>query len=140
MGKTKLGSGLNNIDKPVKLLIIDDDEQLLTVLYDFLSNLQYDVVSASDGLEGLKLLETEKQGFDLVITDLVMPKISGNYLILIIKQKFPDTPVIAITGWGAYPEAFAIETQADKVLEKPFELSELDEAIKVLLSAKIKIT
>ncbi|MBL7178666.1 MAG: response regulator [Pseudomonadota bacterium] len=122
---------------PFKLLIIDDDKQLMAMLYDFLSNLKYDVVSAFDGLEGLKLLETEKQGFDLVITDLVMPKISGNYLILTIKQKFPDTPVIAITGWGAYPEAFAIETQADKVLEKPFELSELDKAIKDLLSPKM---
>ena len=124
------------MDNPFKLLIIDDNEQILATLYDFLSNMKYDVVSASDGLEGLKSIETEKQGFDLVITDLVMPRMSGNSLIRIIKQKFPDIPVIAITGWGEYPEAFAIETQADKVLEKPFELSELDKAIKELLSSE----
>ena len=122
------------MDKPYKLLIIDDNKEILNALYDFFSKKKYDVVSASDGLDGLKLLETEKQGFDLVITDLVMPNISGVGLISIIKKKFPDTPVIAITGWGEHPEALATEAQADRVLEKPFELSELDTLIRELLS------
>ena len=136
MEKTKLDHELNKIDKSFKVLLVEDNPQLLATLVDFLRNMNYDVVSASDGLQGLKLLETEKDGFDLVITDLVMPKISGNYLIQIIKKKVPDLPVIAITGWGQYPGAFAIETQADKVLEKPFELPELDNAITDLLSPK----
>jgi DNA-binding response OmpR family regulator len=120
--------------KPFKLLIIDDDEHVLANLCYFLNDKKYDVTSASDGLEGLKLFENDQQGFDLVITDVVMPKISGMGLISIIKKKFPDTPVIAITGWGEYPEAFAAESQADKVLSKPFELSELDKAINELFS------
>ncbi len=124
------------MDNPFKLLIIDDDEHVLATLDDFLRDKEYDVISASDGLGGLKFLESDKQGFDLVITDLVMPQISGMSLISIIKEKFPDTPVIAITGWGEYPGAFAIESQADKVLSKPFELSELDKAIKELISSK----
>jgi DNA-binding response OmpR family regulator len=122
------------MDKPFKLLIIDDDEHVLANLCYFLNDKKYDVTSASDGLEGLKLFENDQQGFDLVITDVVMPKISGMGLISIIKKKFPDTPVIAITGWGEYPEAFAAESQADKVLSKPFELSELDKAINELFS------
>lgn len=124
------------MDQLLKLLIIDDDEHILATLYDFLCDKKYDVTLASDGLDGLKLLENEKQRFDLVITDLVMPQISGIGLISIIKKNFPDTPVIAITGWGEYPEAFVIESQADKVLGKPFELSELDKAIKELISSK----
>jgi DNA-binding response OmpR family regulator len=119
---------------PYKLLIIDDNKEILTALNEYLSKKKYDVVSASDGLDGLKLLETEKQGFDLVITDLIMPNISGVGLISIIKKKFPDIPVIAITGWGEHPEALATEAQADRVLEKPFDLSELDTLIKELLS------
>ena len=117
-----------------RLLIIDDNKEILTALTDFLSKKKYDVVSASDGLDGLKLLETEQKGFDLVITDLVMPNISGVGLISIIKKKFPDLPVIAITGWGEHPEALATEAQANRVLEKPFDLSELDTVIKELLS------
>ena len=119
---------------PYKLLVIDDNKEILTALNDFLSKKNYDVVSASDGLDGLKLLETEKQGFDLVITDLIMPNISGVGLISILKKKFPDIPVIAITGWGEHPEALATEAQADRVLEKPFDLSELDTLIRELLS------
>jgi len=122
------------MDKPYKLLIIDDNKEILNALYDFFIKRKYDVVSASDGLDGLKLIETEKQGFDLVITDLVMPNISGVGLISIIKKKFPDIPVIAITGWGEHPEALATEAQADRILEKPFELSELDTLIRELLS------
>jgi len=122
------------MDKPYKLLVIDDNKEILNALYDFLIKKKYEVVSASDGLDGLKLLETEKQGFDLIITDLVMPNISGVGLISIIKKKYPDMPVIAITGWGEHPEALATEAQADRVLEKPFELSELDTLIRELLS------
>ena len=124
------------MDQSLKLLIIDDDEPVLANLCYFLRDKKYDVTTASDGLEGLKLFENDQQGFDLVITDIVMPKISGIGLISILKKKYPDTPVIVITGWGEYPEAFAAESQADKVLSKPFGLTELDDAINELISSK----
>ena len=124
------------MDQSLKLLIIDDEEHVLANLCHFLTDKKYDVVSASDGLEGLKLFENDQQRFDLVITDIVMPKISGIGLISILKKKFPDTPIIAITGWGEYPEAFATESQADKVFSKPFGLTELDDAINELISSK----
>ena len=124
------------MDKSSKLLIVDDNKEILSTLKDFFIKKRYEVFSASDGLEGLKLLETEEQGFDLVITDLVMPNISGVGLIAIIKKKFPSLPVIAITGWGEHPEALATEAQADLILEKPFELSELDKGIKEIISSK----
>ena len=125
---------LNRLIQSLKLLIIDDDEHILAKLCYFFNDRGYDVTSASGGLEGLKLIENDQKGFDLIITDIIMPQLSGISLISIIKKKFPDTPVIAITGWGAYPEAFAIESQADKVLSKPFGLSELDKAINELIS------
>ncbi len=124
------------MDKKLKLLIIDDNDEMLAALYDFFSKKNYDVVITPDSLDGLKLLEAEKQGFDLVITDLVMPNISGVGIISIIKKKYPGTPVIAITGWGEHPEALAKEAQADLVLEKPFRLPELDKIINDLLSPK----
>ena len=119
---------------PYKLLIIDDNEEVLTTLYKFLSQKKYQVASASNGLDALKLLEAETDGFDLVITDLVMPNISGVGVISIVKKKYPKMPVIAITGWGEHPEALATEANADLVMEKPFELSELDKAITDLLT------
>ena len=126
------------MNKSHRLLVIDDNNEILVALCDFLGKKQYDVASASNGLEGLKLLEAETQGFDLVITDLIMPDISGVGVISIIKKKYPYIPVIAITGWGEHPEALATEAQADHVLEKPFELSELDKLIKKLISSKLE--
>ena len=121
---------------PYKILIIDDNEEVLNILYNFFTKKKYDVVSASNGLDGLKLFEAEKDGFDLVITDLVMPNIGGVAIITIVKRKYPDMPVIAITGWGEHPEALAIESHADLVFKKPFELPELNKAITDLLSKK----
>ena len=124
------------MNKSSKLLIIDDNKEILDALYDYLRKKKYNVFSASNGLEGLKLIENEKQGFDLVITDLIMPDISGVALISIIKKKYPDTRVIAITGWGEHPEALANEAEADYVLEKPFELADLEKLIKKLLPSE----
>lgn len=118
-----------------RLLIIDDSEETVAGLEHFFSK-RYEVFTAADGLEGLKYFETEEEGFDLVITDLVMPFISGVGVISIIKKKYPDTPVIAITGWGEHPGALATEAQADVVLEKPIELSELDKLVSKLLEKK----
>lgn len=116
-----------------KILIIDDNEDVLSTLYQFLSHKKYQVVSATNGLDALKLFDAEKEGFDLIITDLVMPSISGVAIIAIVKDKKPHIPIIAITGWGEHPEALATEAKADAVLEKPFELSELEVLIKKLI-------
>ena len=94
---------IKSMDQPLRLLVIDDEEHVLSNLCHFLADKEYDVISATNGLEGLKLLENDQQGIDLIITDIVMPKLSGIGLILMIKKKFPDMPVIAITGWGEYP-------------------------------------
>jgi two-component system cell cycle sensor histidine kinase/response regulator CckA len=120
----------------LKILIIDDDENILSNLCHFLKNKNYDVTPASNGFEGLKLFENHPQGFDLIITDIVMPQISGTGFISIIKKRFPDIRIIAISGWGEYPSAFSLESQADRVLSKPFDLSELDKAISELISSK----
>ncbi len=124
--------------KQVKILIIDDNEDVLSTLYQFLSHKKYQVVSATNGLDALKLFEAEKNGFDLIITDLVMPSISGVAIIAIVKERNPDIPIIAITGWGEHPEALATEAKADAVLEKPFELITLEKLMTKLLTVQRK--
>ena len=118
-----------------KLLVIDDSKETVAGLNSFLSQ-KYDVITAFNGLDGLKAFETNEAEIDLVITDLVMPEISGVGVISIIKKKYPGTPVIAITGWGEHPGALATEAEADLVLDKPFELVDLDRHVEELLSPK----
>ncbi len=121
------------METKVKMLVIDDSKETVAGLYHFFSQ-KYEVFTALDGLEGLKLFETEEEGFDIVITDLVMPYISGVDVISLIKKKYPGTPVIAITGWGEHPGALAKEAEANIVLDKPFDLLDLDCRVTKLLS------
>lgn len=123
--------------KSYKLLVIDDSQETLVALDKYFKKKNYDVVTAQDGLAALKLLKSDRSGFDLVITDLVMPYVSGIGLISILKKEFPDTPVIAITGWGVHPGSLAVEAQADVVLEKPFDLFNLEKLISSLLAGHV---
>lgn len=122
-----------NTSKSARLLIIEDNEEVLRSLKKYFQKKRYDVVTASNGLDGLKAFESDRNGFDLIITDLVMPNISGVAIISMVKKKSPETPVIAITGWGEHPESLATEAQADLVLEKPIELEKLSSFIDDLL-------
>ena len=121
------------MDRKYRLLIIDDNEEILISLKNFLSKKNYFVVTASNGLDALKLIEAATDDFDLVITDLVMPNISGVAVTAIIKKQNPSMPVIAITGYGEQPEALAREVHADIVMEKPFKLDGLEKNIIRLL-------
>ena len=121
-------------EKP-RILVIDDSKETVAGLQSFFNN-KYDVLTAENGLDGLKHFEEERNGSDLVVTDLVMPDISGVGVISIVKKKYPGIPVIAITGWGEHPEALATEADADLVLEKPFELDELDQQVSDMLAKK----
>jgi DNA-binding response OmpR family regulator len=119
--------------KNIRILLIDDSQEILAGLLNFLSRKGYEVVTALDGLEGMKIIEADRKGFDLVITDVVMPYVSGVGIVAVIKQRSPATPVIAITGMGEHPEKLAREANAESVLVKPFELKDLKKHIEDLL-------
>lgn len=124
------------MEKPYRLLIIDDSKVILGTYNKFFTKKEYNVFTASNGLDGLKVIETDEQGIDLVITDIVMPDISGAGVISILKKKFPEIPVIAITGWGTHPETLASEADADLILGKPIDLIELEAKINKMISKK----
>ena len=101
------------------------------MLKNYFEYLGYAVITASDGMDGLKMAKSEN--YDLVIADIVMPYVSGIGIIAVIKENSPDLPVIAITAYGENPERLAAEKQADVVLKKPFEMQKLkDHVVKLL--------
>ncbi|MBT8352432.1 MAG: response regulator [Deltaproteobacteria bacterium] len=121
------------MDVATKLLIIDDNEEILSSLNRYLSRKGYKVVRAANGLTALKQLEAANYDFDLVITDLVMPNISGVAITTILKKHNPRMPIIAITGYGEQPGSLAKEAHADIVMDKPFKLDEIEATIQKLL-------
>jgi CheY-like chemotaxis protein len=122
---------MNETPQKKTILVIEDDSDILAVIIKHLKYLGYDVLAASDGMEGLKRLESG--GYDLVITDIVMPYVSGLGVVTAIKEKSPQIPVIVITGYGKEPEMAAMEKKADLVLPKPFKMSVLKHHIARLL-------
>jgi len=121
-----------------RLLIVEDNKATLMAMEAYFSIKNYHVTIAENGLEGLKLFNQDGQAFDLLITDIVMPEIGGVALISIIRKKFPKMPIIAITGWGEHPEDLASEAQADIVLKKPIELSEVERHVCLLLGKGVE--
>ena len=114
------------------ILIIEDDPDVLSTVVKQLEYLGYDVLTASDGMEGMKKLDGG--GYDLVITDIVMPFISGVGVVTALKEKMPHIPVIAMTGYGKEPESAAMEKKADVVLAKPVKIAVLKDTIAKFLN------
>jgi DNA-binding NtrC family response regulator len=119
---------------PKRLLIVDDNEDILSTFYEFFNSMGYEVKTAVDGFVALKLLRDEALFFDCLITDLVMPNISGVGLISIVKKEFSHLKIIAITGYGDQPGALASEAQADIVLFKPIDLFKIEDKVTTLLN------
>ena len=119
---------------PSKLLIVDDNEDILSTFYEFFNSMGYEVKTAVDGLVALKLLKDRSNYFDCLITDLVMPNISGVGLISIVKKEYPHLKIVAMTGYGDQPGALASEAEADIVLFKPIDLFKIENTVSELIN------
>jgi DNA-binding NtrC family response regulator len=112
-----------------QILIVDDNPHMSTLLSDILDFFDYKAVGARDGEEALKILA--ENCFDMVITDLRMPRMGGMDLLHTIKDQFPYLPVVVITGFGtdsSKSDAFA--AKADGFLAKPFRVDQIKELLK----------
>src|SRR5512132_706322 len=112
-----------------KVLVVDDEANLRKVLAAMLRRDGYDVTVAPDGEVGLA--EINKNGADVVVTDLVMPKLGGMELLKAVNAGHPDVPVIIITAHGTVDSAVeAIKAGAFDYITKPFDQAELSTVIR----------
>ena len=118
--------------KSKKIMVVDDDDAILSIMNSALKILGYDVVLADSGEKALE--EFHKDYFDILITDYMMPGLSGKELITAVKKIKPDIPVIMITGYPlAYPPGVAKSEGIDAYLLKPFRINQLMDVISRLL-------
>jgi signal transduction histidine kinase len=125
-----------NATGKARILLVDDDPNVNEVLELMLSQIGYDVTAVSHGQEAITLF---KQGnYDLVITDLGMPDVSGWDVAEAVKQRSPETPVVLITGWGVQVDsAQRDKAGVDGVIAKPFSRQTLsDEMVRLLKNGK----
>jgi two-component system, NtrC family, response regulator PilR len=118
-----------------KILIVEDEKSMREVLKMLLEGEGYDVSTAPDGLEGIACLD--KDIFDLVITDVKMPKADGFEVLKRIKDISPDTIVIMITAFGTKESGIeAMKLGAYDYISKPFNIDEIRLIVKKAIEKK----
>ncbi len=122
-------------NRPVRLLAIDDQDVILDLIAAMCQSLGYQVETARNGEEGVELAQA--QAFDIILTDLAMPGISGLETAERIKKLHPTTPIILITGWEVSIEADELKKVGiSSVLSKPFRMEQLTDLIQSYLSVR----
>jgi CheY-like chemotaxis protein len=121
------------------ILFVDDEPTLLEIGAELLKRLGYRVATCGDGRSALETFKTRPDEFDLVITDMTMPGLTGDKLALELVQVRPDLPVILCTGFGnAVMGQKACRTGVTAHLMKPFVLRDLAKTIRQVLEDGIK--
>jgi DNA-binding NtrC family response regulator len=119
--------------KKNRILIVDDDHAMRLALAESLESCGYDISAAENGSEALNLFGKRK--FDLVVTDMKMPEMSGIEVLQGVKKLSPDVPVILITAYGTVNTAVeAMKEGAAEFIMKPFSLDDLEAIVKNVLS------
>lgn len=107
-----------------RILVVDDEDALRTVLSAELNSEGYEVGTAADGMEAVS--ELQKMKYDLVLLDIKMPNMNGFEVLKVIKEKHPGTKVIMLTGFADLKNA--IESKklgAEDFVSKPYDLVDL---------------
>jgi len=115
---------------PKRILIAEDQISTREALIALANRRGYDVVAVSNGVELLDI--ASKEGFDLVITDLVMPDLNGASATEIMKLQGNTTPVLALTGLSRH-DVRLVETKFTRIFHKPIDVGKLFEYVDTLL-------
>lgn len=119
-----------------KILIVEDDLSIQALLHDFIQEAGYSVVLAADGVEALA--KYSEQDFDLVLLDIMLPKIDGYGVCEVIRQK-SDVPIIMLTALdGEENQIRGLDLQADDYITKPFSMPVLLRRIAAVLRRSSK--
>jgi DNA-binding response OmpR family regulator len=119
----------------VRILVADDDKELVQTIEEELIIEGYEVVIAHDGEEALKAIQSTP--FQIAILDLKMPKITGLEILQKVKKEFPAMKTIILTAYANLENVKKCrDLGADEVVEKPYDLGELFTAIEYFVGKK----
>jgi len=122
----------NGSEKKTKILIVEDEPAMVQGLRDNFEYEGYEVISAGDGAAGLELALNENP--DLLVLDVMMPKMSGLDVCKQLKAKKPTIPIIMLTARGQeIDKVVGLELGADDYVTKPFSIRELMARVKAVL-------
>jgi signal transduction histidine kinase/ActR/RegA family two-component response regulator len=131
------------VSVPRRILVVEDEAPLRRILREYLAFDGHTIETAVNGREGLeRFREAEasaNERFDLVVTDLAMPEMSGDQLGLAVKAAAPGTPVILLTGFGEMMlTSGETPSGVDLIVPKPFSLASLRRAVAIVVTASAR--
>lgn len=122
----------------MKILIVDDEELIRTVVKEYAELEGYEIDEAGDGLEAIA--KCQENNYDLIIMDIMMPKLDGYQAVKEI-QKTKNTPILMLSARGEeYDKLLGFDLGIDDYVQKPFSPKELMARIKVILKRVNKVT
>ena len=117
-----------------RILLVDDEKSILNMMEQILNRFGYDVSSYDESLDALSCFESAPYEFDIVITDMTMPGLTGDKLVSKIKAIRPEIPVILCTGFSEkIVDSRTSGSKPDKVLMKPSGKDQILRSIRMLL-------
>ena len=123
---------VEQLEKPARILVVEDEPNMVTGLRDNFEFEGYQVLTAMDGVEGLRCALAEVP--DLVVLDVMMPKMSGLEVCKQLRAKRPSIPIIMLTARGQeVDKVVGLELGADDYVTKPFSIRELLARVKAVL-------
>lgn len=115
----------------MKILVVDDEKKMTTMISDYLAALGYQVVTAGNGKEALAAVRSENP--DCMVLDIMMPELDGTDVLRRLRQ-FSDVPVIMLTAKSQEADKLmGLELGADDYMVKPFSIKELEARIRTVL-------
>jgi DNA-binding response OmpR family regulator len=115
-----------------RVLVIDDEASVRAVVCDFLRDLGCDADEADSGATGVTLVQ--RQRYDLVITDLKMPGMTGWEVVEAVRASVPTVPIVMISGFATEADQTRAQEAGLTFLQKPFQLAEFRDAITTALA------
>jgi len=120
-----------------RILLVEDEEMVRAVAERSLTRQGYTVVTAGDGEEGLAVMR-ESQGFDLVVTDVVMPTMDGPAMVRAIREIAPDMPVLFMSGYAESQLREEIDIERVQFIPKPFSMAQIVAKVGEVLRAELE--
>jgi len=127
---------MSRLSPDPRILLVDDNHVVRDMLVDLVGSLGYRADAAASGVEALALFDRGQ--YDVVLTDLMMPGMSGWEVLAALRQRDPQLPIIILTGTPAIGDPRAAQTGV-AVLRKPIDVTALEATIKRMLAQRLAV-
>ena len=121
-----------------KVLVVDDEERSVSIIKEVLKRLGYSVTAMTSSLKALELFKEDPHRYDLILTDLIMPQLTGDKLVAEIIEIRPDMPVIITSGFTNTIDTDEFKQISNKAfIAKPFQPQELAKMVRQVLDRNV---